>query len=98
LDDKGTERVWCSQQFSGLEKRQCTILLTLCADNQARQPKPNIVFRGTGNKSWNPKSFTNGLVNFRMTSKMYFCFGYRIKVWTFYFKKTLGLTPQQLWK
>eukprot|EP00474_Spongospora_subterranea_P001207 CRZ01665.1 hypothetical protein [Spongospora subterranea] len=48
VDDKGAVRVWCRQPSSGLEKRQATMHLTLCADDDAIQPKPIIIFRGTG--------------------------------------------------
>jgi hypothetical protein len=48
VDTKGAERVWCRQPGSGLEKRQATMHLTLCADDDAIQPKPIIVFRGNG--------------------------------------------------
>lgn len=48
VDDVGAKRVWCRQPGSGLEKRQATMHLTLCADDDAKQPKPIIIFRGTG--------------------------------------------------
>eukprot|EP00474_Spongospora_subterranea_P005982 CRZ06440.1 hypothetical protein [Spongospora subterranea] len=48
VDNKGAERVWVRQPRSGYEKRQCTLHLTLCADSQALQPKPIIIFRGAG--------------------------------------------------
>jgi hypothetical protein len=48
VDEKGAERVWCRQPGSRLEKRQATMHLTLCADDDAIQPKPVIIFRKTG--------------------------------------------------
>ena len=48
VDDKGSTRVWCRQPGSGLEKRQATMHLTLCADDDAIQPRPIIIFRGKG--------------------------------------------------
>ena len=48
VDDKGCERVWCRQPGSGLEKRQATAHITMCADDDAQQPKPIIIFRGKG--------------------------------------------------
>ena len=48
LEDKGASRVWCRQPGSGLEKRQCSIHVTACADSHAPQPKPIVIFRGSG--------------------------------------------------
>jgi hypothetical protein len=36
------------QPKAGLEKRQATVHLTLCADPEAVQPKPIVIFRGQG--------------------------------------------------
>ena len=48
VNEKGATRVWCRQPGSGLEKRQSTLHLTMCADDEALQPKPIIIFRGKG--------------------------------------------------
>ncbi|CEP03882.1 hypothetical protein PBRA_003489 [Plasmodiophora brassicae] len=53
LDDKGSERVWVRQPGPGLEKRQATLHLTMCADSNAMQPKPVVIFRGLGNRIMN---------------------------------------------
>ena len=46
-DDKGTSTVWHRGHASGLEKRQCTVQLTVFADGKARV-KPLLIFRGKG--------------------------------------------------
>ena len=48
LDDRGCERLWVRQPKAGLEKRQATVHLTLCAGRDAIQPKPIVIFRGNG--------------------------------------------------
>ena len=45
-DKKGTKTVW---HQSGLEKRQCTVQLTIFADGEPRV-KPLVIFRGTGKR------------------------------------------------
>lgn len=48
-DVKGASRVWISQPGGGaLEKRQATLQLLLRA--RSRQPKPAVIFRGTGQR------------------------------------------------
>ena len=42
------DKVWVRQPGSGLEKRQCT--LQLCFSPQDSHVKPEIIFRGTGEK------------------------------------------------
>ena len=46
-DDTGTSTVWHRGCASGLEKRQCTVQLTVFADGRARV-KPLLMFRGKG--------------------------------------------------
>eukprot|EP00474_Spongospora_subterranea_P005977 CRZ06435.1 hypothetical protein [Spongospora subterranea] len=65
VDNKGAERVWVRQPRSGYEKRQCTLHLTLCADSQALQPKPIIIFRGAGTMIMN-SSETSDWVLYRI--------------------------------
>lgn len=48
-DDTGAKTVWAKATGSGLDKRQCTVQLTIHADG-IRRVKPLIVFRGTGQK------------------------------------------------
>ena len=48
VDDSGANRVWLRQPGSGLDKRQATLHLTLCAGGGSNQPKPIIIFRGSG--------------------------------------------------
>lgn len=45
--DRGEHSVWVRGGASGLEKRQCTVQLTIFADGEARV-KPLIIFRGKG--------------------------------------------------
>ena len=45
--DKGDKTVWVRGGASGLEKRQCTVQLTIFADGEARI-KPLLIFRGKG--------------------------------------------------
>ena len=46
-DTTGTSTVWHRGHASGLEKRQCTVQLTVFADGKARV-KPLLIFRGKG--------------------------------------------------
>ena len=47
--DTGEQSVWVRGGGSGLEKRQCTVQLTLFADGEPRV-KPLIIFRGKGKR------------------------------------------------
>ena len=47
--DRGERSVWIRSGASGLEKRQCTVQLTLFADGEPRV-KPLIIFRGNGKR------------------------------------------------
>ena len=63
LDDTGAQRVWLRQPGSGLDKRQATLHMTLCAGGGRNQPRPIIVFRGAGKnimkssevQEWDPR-------------------------------------------
>lgn len=46
-DHKGTKTVWLQGAQSGLEKRECTVQLTIFADGEPRV-KPLLIFRGKG--------------------------------------------------
>ena len=46
-DTKAVDEVWCATGQSGLDKRQCTVQLTMFADSGTRLP-PLIVFKGKG--------------------------------------------------
>ena len=46
-DKKGKKTIWVKGVRSGLEKRQCTVQLTVFADGKPRV-KPMIIFKGTG--------------------------------------------------
>ena len=45
--DKGSSEVWCASGSSGLDKRQCTVQLTIFADGAPRV-RPLVIFRGKG--------------------------------------------------
>ena len=45
--DKGSKEVWCASAASGLDKRQCTVQLTIFGDGIPRI-RPFIIFRGQG--------------------------------------------------
>ena len=45
--DTGDKTVWVRGGSSGLEKRQCTVQLTIFADGEPRV-KPLLIFRGKG--------------------------------------------------
>ena len=45
--DKGSKSVWVRGGQSGLEKRQCTVQLTIFADGEPRI-KPFLIFKGQG--------------------------------------------------
>ena len=47
--DTGERSVWVHGGTSGLDKRQCTVQLTLLADGEPRM-KPLLIFRGTGKR------------------------------------------------
>ena len=47
-EQQGSSIVWISQPGNGLDKRQCTLQLTICADDPQRVP-PAVIFRGKGN-------------------------------------------------
>ena len=44
--DKGSSEVWCAIHGSGLDKRQCSVQLTIFEDGKPRK-KP-VIFRGKG--------------------------------------------------
>ena len=46
-DVKGADEVWSVTAQSGLDKRECTIQLTVFADGNTRLP-PLIIFKGKG--------------------------------------------------
>ena len=48
-NQKGAKEVWTQSGSSGLNKRQCTVQLTVFADGKARV-RPTIIFRGTGRR------------------------------------------------
>jgi hypothetical protein len=72
---KGDEQVWVSTPSSGLQKRQCSIVLTICANGMifdivffinnclGTSLTPAIIFRGKGTRSKNeiPK-YAKGVV------------------------------------
>ena len=45
--DKGSSEVWCVSGSSGLDKRQCSVQLTIFADGVPRV-RPLVIFRGKG--------------------------------------------------
>ena len=45
----GAEEVWCSSGASGLDKRQCTVELTVFGDGVSRV-RPMLIFRGEGKR------------------------------------------------
>ena len=45
--DKGSSEVWCVSGSSGLDKRQCSVQLTIFADGVPRVC-PLVIFRGKG--------------------------------------------------
>ena len=47
--DKGDRSIWVIGGASGLDKRQCTVQLTVFADGKPRV-KPLLIFRGTGKR------------------------------------------------
>ena len=48
-DNKGAKTVWVQGGSSGLDKRQCTVQLTLFTDGISHV-KPMVIFRGTGKR------------------------------------------------
>ena len=48
-NDKGEKEIWCATAPSGLDKRQCTVQLTIFADGKPRV-RPTIIFRGQGKR------------------------------------------------
>ena len=47
--DTGDKTVWVRSGISGLDKRQCTVQITLFADGEPRV-KPLLIFRGKGKR------------------------------------------------
>ena len=47
--DTGNRTIWVRGGQSGLDKRQCTVQLTLFADGEPRV-KPLLIFRGKGKR------------------------------------------------
>ena len=47
--DTGDKTIWVRSGKSGLDKRQCTVQLTLFADGEPRV-KPLLIFRGKGKR------------------------------------------------
>ena len=45
--DKGSSEVWCATHGSVLDRRQCSVQLTIFADGKSRA-KPLVIFRGKG--------------------------------------------------
>ena len=48
FEEKGAKRVWVRQPGEGLDKRMCTVFLTIRGDGM--QPVPLLVFRGKGKR------------------------------------------------
>ena len=48
-DAKGAAEVWCSSGASGLDKRQCTVQLTVFGDGISRA-RPTLIFGGEGKR------------------------------------------------
>ena len=48
-DTTGAEEVWCSSGASGLDKRQCTVQLTVFGDGVSRV-RPTLIFRSEGKR------------------------------------------------
>ena len=48
-NEKGEKEIWCASAASGLDKRQCTVQLTIFADGKPRV-RTTIIFRGQGKR------------------------------------------------
>ena len=53
-DERGSKSVWISQPGNGLDKRQCTLQICICPEDDQPVP-PAIIFRGKGNVSQKEK-------------------------------------------
>jgi len=79
-DSTGAKEVWCSNASSGLDKRQCTVQLTIFADGVSRV-RPTIIFRGQGKRiSPNEKRSWDSRVNVMFQLKAW-CDENVMKVW-----------------
>lgn len=79
-DSTGAKEVWCSNASSGLDKRQCTVQLTIFADGVWRV-RPTIIFRGQGKRiSPNKKRSWDSRVNAMFQPKAW-CDENLMKVW-----------------
>lgn len=79
-DAIGAKEVWCASASSGLDKRQCTVQLTIFADGVPRV-RPTIIFRGKGKRiSANEKSSWDRRVNLMFQPKAW-CDESVMKVW-----------------
>ena len=58
----GSKQVWVSQPSTGLDKRQATLQLCICATGE-QNIKPAIVFRGKGNVTSGEKAQYDNEVN-----------------------------------
>lgn len=50
VNEKGSKTVWLKSSDSGLDKRQCTVQLTIWADGNGLRTKPLVIFAGKGTK------------------------------------------------
>ena len=79
-DSTGAKEVWCSNASSGLDKRQCTVHLTIFADGVSRV-RPTIIFRGQGKRiSANEKRSRDSRINVMFQPKAW-CDENVTKVW-----------------
>ena len=79
-DATGAKEVWCASASSGLDKRQCTVQLTIFANGVPRV-RPTIIFRGKGKRiSANEKSCWDRRVNVMFQPKVW-CDESVMKVW-----------------
>ena len=85
-DDTGASTVWVRGGASGLDKRQCTVQLTIFADGEPRV-KPMLIFRGKGKRI----TFHEKL---RYDRRVYVAF--QENAWCD--EPTMNVWVQQLWK
>lgn len=77
--DRGDKTVWVRGGASGLEKRQCTVQLTIFADGEPRIKPLDISWKGTTH-SFTGKGFRSIFMCLAVTSYMQLRYDSRVRV------------------
>ena len=93
--DKGSSEVWCVSGSSGLDKRQCSVQLTIFADG-VPSVRPLVIFRGKGLRiTREEQEAWDRIVQVAFQPKAW-CDKSRMKKWILEQWGNIFINPQQL--